>query len=295
MALPTVGPKPSATKVLTLGLVSVEVAMAPLFDDAKKNRPSRTTLCKEHVCKVTRNWRCPDGKGHIVKETVMGVEYPPKSGTYVLTDSAWDDLKIPGTSDIELVSWVEAMSPVYFTGTPKVLWAVGEKRDRFALVSWLLGEKGGYMLGKTADHGVSRHYALHWEDGLDCVVAYEINAGVLRAKHVEWASSRLEWVDLTDEAKSLAGELFSRLPNEFNLEDARDLLGEQQRAYVQALATDNIKAIEEIKEGRMVAADDLEALLRASVAEAKKAKPKPGTKAVTKSTVPTRKEKEKVS
>lgn len=264
-------------RTLAFGLVRVEVGLMPAFDSSKSARPTRNNICPEHNCKVKQNWHCEEGN-HKVEKTAKAVEYPPKSGQYVIVDeSDWQSLGEQHDDAIELKAWVKEIPPIFFAQPYFVFPRDAKQGQPFAILHGLLEKRSGYLMGVASDdHGTAKAFAIGLDPETECILAFVCHhAAYLRKGVARSLKARFEQLPVVSkEHMALAQVILDALDKEFSLDSVADTLGDKQWEYVRARASGETYSEEAV----LTKADDLQEQLKASV----KSLAKPATPATKK-------------
>jgi DNA end-binding protein Ku len=261
----------AGNRTLQFGLVTIDIAMSPLFDDLRKARPESHLYCPEHHARVQQRWGCSDG-GELVEEPVYGFNFD--ESIIEMTKDELNQLKSEEDPTIQLTAFVTGfLDPMYFEKS-YLIWPKNQQdAERYMILVKLLQDEDGYLIGSsTGDHGNTRSFAVRWSDETGTLIAHTLHYGV--ALRRAQADKVAEVIGQQDEPSSdmmaVAKQVFDQLPNEFDESAVQDSYGELLQNVIQSKALSGAFDITAPARSAKEHDDNLMEQLRASVEGKKK-------------------------
>lgn len=278
----------SANFTLKFGLVTIPVSVKPLLESLK-TKVSGTTLCLEHMEKVSQRYICGEGSDHehlLTKgECGLGYETEKKSGQYVvLDDGVIDEIVLERTGDLEIerLAPVSTIDPTFFE-KPYLVWPQSAAAaTAFDLLAALLRRENRAAVVRGVMNKRTRTLVFMWSAYHETLVAFICAyTSQVRERDIELARRGLaERGDPDPKMIDAAMPILASLDGDFDPQDNED---EYTPLMLQAIAdaAAGKKPTPVRKTDAKPATDDLLAALQASVAAAppkekaaKKAAPK---------------------
>lgn len=173
------------TLVIGQGLSRVELVlgMRPAFSDDSPSKVKGNYVCPDHKAKVEQFYRCTDPQhedGELLKTGQLEKGYIVGDKMVVLAKDEIDALAAMTDKTLEVDCWVEHMDSAWHDGTTHALWC-GSDDDRHLMLYNVfmegLRERGGAIIGKTADNKRTKEVAISYSPDLGVLVMNTLKYG----------------------------------------------------------------------------------------------------------------------
>lgn len=264
LAHPT--PARGAKLTVSLGLVNVGVKYAPLVRNERTSGKYVDPVDKGPVAQQYVN-----AKGEVVKPVTA---YESDAGLVVLNPEDVKALESERDARLELKAFCDPMAvdSLYVEKT-FLVWPEKGQEAGYDLICEALAEEGKVLIGTTVIRKSTKAIMLRYGQG--CLLAHQCtyDANVAWNDHRLVTMAKAERPTPAREMLDTAVMLFSNLPDEFDFAQVSDEYDERLRAAI--VAASKGLPVEPAPQAEPAPVVDLMEALKASVAAAKEAKPKP--------------------